>query len=67
MSTPTLAPAGNFDDFRAWQHELDTAAVVPLDGPRLPYHPSRAEERRDATAQIDEGVAEWLRTHGKGA
>ncbi len=64
MSTTALAPASWDDDFRAWQSELDTAALEPLTGPRLPQHPSRAAEHRAAQAQIDEGVAEWLRTHG---
>ena len=64
MSTPTLAPsAGDFDDFREWEIEFNPSLRPPIGGPRLPHHPSRAEERRDASAQIDEGLAEWQRTH----
>ncbi len=63
MSTTALAPsAGDFDDFRAWQTELDTPT---FDEPRIPVHPSRAAEHRAARAQIDEGVAEWLRYQGR--
>lgn len=66
MSTTAFAPpTGDFDDFRAWQTELDTAALEPLQGPRIPHHPSRAESNRAASAQIDEGFAEWLRTHDR--
>ncbi|GGN39241.1 hypothetical protein GCM10010109_66970 [Actinoplanes campanulatus] len=59
-------PTGGFDDFRQWQIELDTSRPA-LSEPRLPHHPSRAALRRDADSQIAEGVADWLRTHSKGA
>ncbi len=49
MSTTFFAPAtGDFDDFRAWQAELDTAALEPLEGPVVPKQRSRRVEADEA-------------------
>ena len=63
MSITTVAPpAGGFDDFKAWQTELNTDQ--PFTEPRVPAHESRAARKRAAGDEIAEGFAEWLRTHG---
>lgn len=62
MSTTTYAPAaGDFDDFKAWQAELDTAALEPLTGPTAPKHRSRRVEQAEA---IRESLGDYRhRTH----
>ncbi len=63
MSTSTYAPpVGGFDDdFAAWETELSAAQRGPLAEPRVPQHLSRAAGNRQAAAQADEGLADWLR------
>ena len=62
MSTPTLAPpTGDFDDFRAWETELDASHRDQFNAPKVPAHPTRAALQREADAEIEEGYATWLR------
>lgn len=65
MSMPTTTLTADPDDFAAWEAQFTAADVEPLTGPKIPAQRGRAAENRDATAEIAEGVAEWLHNRGR--